>query len=230
MKESNEISIHDGAYSLNKCPNIIQSSIESISTPGETILDPMAGRGAVVVEAMDMGRHALGVEIDKSVAEKANNYLRMVRDKTTSGKASILSNDSSKLSQFLKKKIDHAALCLPITLQIIDSETNAPIPVSCPATMIKIYEQCFKVLPKGGKLAVILHAYGNDKRLATETATLCRQAGFKLKGRLVQMSYCTSLWKSGDLKWDKSIDSVHEASAMIFEKRSGRLNRKRRRA
>src|SRR5699024_3527363 len=43
-------------------PTIARYAIRTYTAPGEIVLDPMAGIGTTVVEAMRLGRHGIGVE------------------------------------------------------------------------------------------------------------------------------------------------------------------------
>lgn len=45
-------------------PQLPRFFIEELSAPGETVLDPMCGSGTTLVEAVDLGRNAVGCDID----------------------------------------------------------------------------------------------------------------------------------------------------------------------
>jgi DNA modification methylase len=45
-------------------PPLPRLFIESLSVPGETVLDPMAGSGTALVEAMTAGRRSIGLDLD----------------------------------------------------------------------------------------------------------------------------------------------------------------------
>ena len=45
-------------------PQLPNKLIKALTIPGEKILDPMAGSGTTVLEAMLLGRHGIGVDID----------------------------------------------------------------------------------------------------------------------------------------------------------------------
>ena len=48
-----------------KCPpQLARWAVERFSKPGDTVLDPMAGSGTVLVESRMLGRSAVGIEID----------------------------------------------------------------------------------------------------------------------------------------------------------------------
>jgi DNA modification methylase len=45
-------------------PAVVRRFIELLSRPGDLIVDPFAGHGTTLVEALRLGRQALGYEID----------------------------------------------------------------------------------------------------------------------------------------------------------------------
>jgi DNA modification methylase len=50
------------SYAGRMHPSIARGAIESFSEPGDTVVDPFCGSGTVLVEAMGLGRRALGVD------------------------------------------------------------------------------------------------------------------------------------------------------------------------
>ena len=45
-------------------PTIARYAIRTYTAPGDVVLDPMAGIGTTVTEAMHLGRHGVGVEYE----------------------------------------------------------------------------------------------------------------------------------------------------------------------
>jgi hypothetical protein len=50
-------------YPARFSPKFVRTAIEAFTEPGDLILDPFMGGGTTLVEAMALGRHALGVDI-----------------------------------------------------------------------------------------------------------------------------------------------------------------------
>lgn len=57
-------------------PSIARHAIATYTDPGELVLDPMAGIGTTVVEAMHLGRHGVGVEYEQRWADLATANIR----------------------------------------------------------------------------------------------------------------------------------------------------------
>ena len=50
-------------YPARFSPNFVRGVIEALTKPGDWVVDPFAGGGTTLVEAMAMGRNALGIDI-----------------------------------------------------------------------------------------------------------------------------------------------------------------------
>lgn len=63
VKDNNKIhSIH--SFAAKFPPSLPRHFIEGLTSPGDTVLDPMAGSGVTLVESLRSGRHAIGADID----------------------------------------------------------------------------------------------------------------------------------------------------------------------
>jgi tRNA G10 N-methylase Trm11 len=60
-------------------PAIARAAIEAYSRPGDTVLDPMCGIGTTLVEAVHLGRDAVGVDYEVRWAEMAAANLAQAR-------------------------------------------------------------------------------------------------------------------------------------------------------
>lgn len=58
-------------YAAEKPVPLLQNLIDLMTNPGDSIFDPCAGSGSTMVAAKSLGRHSLGIEIDKAVCDLA---------------------------------------------------------------------------------------------------------------------------------------------------------------
>ena len=65
-------------------PALARRAIESYSEPGDLVVDPMCGIGTTLVEASDLGRRAVGVELEPRWAKLASANLDHVHADTRS--------------------------------------------------------------------------------------------------------------------------------------------------
>lgn len=71
------------------------------------VLDPMAGIGTTLIEAMLLGMDAIGIEYEKKFVKQANKNIKHIRRTHSDlklGKAVCFQGDARKLSDIMKKK------------------------------------------------------------------------------------------------------------------------------
>jgi site-specific DNA-methyltransferase (adenine-specific) len=67
--------IAQGEHPTEKPLGLVKRWIEQFSNPGETILDPFMGSGTTLRAAKDLGRRAIGIEIEERFCEVAARRL-----------------------------------------------------------------------------------------------------------------------------------------------------------
>jgi tRNA G10 N-methylase Trm11 len=79
-------------------PELARRAISYYSEPGQTVLDPMCGIGTTLVEAIHLGRSALGLELEKRWAALAAANVGYARSQGAPGHALVLSDDARRLA------------------------------------------------------------------------------------------------------------------------------------
>ncbi|WHX17719.1 DNA methyltransferase [Streptomyces malaysiensis subsp. malaysiensis] len=102
------------AHPAKMLPAIAAHAIRTYTQPGETVLDPMCGIGTTLVEALHLGRNALGVEYESRWARLARaNVARTARHVgQTSGH--VVRGDARQLTQLIETD-HHGTVALFVT-------------------------------------------------------------------------------------------------------------------
>ena len=85
-------------------PALARTAIETYSEPGELVVDPMCGIGTTLVEAVHLGRRAVGVELEDRWARLAVANVANARDHGARGGADVLVGDARELPRLLATK------------------------------------------------------------------------------------------------------------------------------
>jgi len=78
-------------------PAIARQAIAAYTEPGDLVLDPMCGIGTSLVEAMHLGRDAVGVEYEPRWAQLAAANLNLARQQGASGHGEVVDGDARHL-------------------------------------------------------------------------------------------------------------------------------------
>jgi modification methylase len=84
-------------------PELARRAISAYSEPGELVVDPMCGIGTTLVEAIHLGRNALGVELERRWASLASANLAHAREQGASGRAGVIEGDARELPRLLTR-------------------------------------------------------------------------------------------------------------------------------
>ena len=131
-------------------PSIARYAIRTYTDPSDVVLDPMAGIGTILVEAMRLGRRGVGVEYEPEWVAKAANNIRRSELAGAPGRAEIYAGDSTKLPSLLPASLRGQA-ALVITSPPYGPSTHGH--VRTPG-------------PRHGKVRKLNHRYGAADNLA----------------------------------------------------------------
>ncbi|WP_280272635.1 TRM11 family SAM-dependent methyltransferase [Nocardia wallacei] len=86
-------------------PAIVQHAVQAYTRPGDLVLDPMCGIGTTLVEALHLGRRAVGVEYEARWADLARANLALARDAGIVLDGEVYTGDARKLTALLPENL-----------------------------------------------------------------------------------------------------------------------------
>jgi DNA modification methylase len=89
------------AHPAKMLPAVAAHAIEHYTKPGEVVLDPMCGIGTTLVEAIDLGRCAVGVEYEPHWVDIARANLRLARKRGHDHDGQVVRGDARQLEALL---------------------------------------------------------------------------------------------------------------------------------
>jgi modification methylase len=93
------------AHPAKMLPAIARHAIQHYSHPGDLVLDPMCGIGTTLVEAVHLGRHTIGVELEARWAELARANTVHARTHGAAGTATVVTGDARQLPSLLDPRL-----------------------------------------------------------------------------------------------------------------------------
>jgi modification methylase len=87
-------------------PALARNAIEAYSEPGDLIVDPFCGIGTTLVEAIHLGRRAIGVELEDRWGKLARANIQHVHNQGATTEAEVIQGDARHLHQLL---VTHAS-------------------------------------------------------------------------------------------------------------------------
>jgi tRNA G10 N-methylase Trm11 len=92
-------------------PSLAAHAIAAYSRPGDLIVDPMCGIATTVVEAMHLGRDAIGVDCEAPWVDMAVDNIDLATAQSAPGTGSVLCGDARDLPDLLPvAAVGHVAL------------------------------------------------------------------------------------------------------------------------
>jgi modification methylase len=86
-----------GTHPAKMLPAIAARAIATYSVPGDLVCDPMAGIGSTLVEAVHLGRDAIGVEYEPAWADLARVNLAHAKSQGATGHGEVVCGDARHL-------------------------------------------------------------------------------------------------------------------------------------
>jgi hypothetical protein len=131
-------------------PTIARYAINTYTQPGDVVLDPMAGIGTTMVEAMHLDRHGIGVEYEDRWAALAAVNIALARKNGATGTGQIYTGDSRHLPSLLPPQV-RGTVALVVTSPPYGPSTHGH--VRTPGA-------------RRGKVRKLHHRYGDTDNLA----------------------------------------------------------------
>lgn len=95
---------HSGHYHGNFVPQIPNQLFRRYTKKGDWILDPFMGSGTSVIEAQRLQRNAIGIELQKEVAEEAYNRISSEKKSDCSDKVYIGDSRNIDINAILQRE------------------------------------------------------------------------------------------------------------------------------
>ncbi|MFD0555628.1 DNA methylase [Stackebrandtia endophytica] len=86
-------------------PAIARYAITAYTRPGDVVVDPMCGIGTTIVEAVELGRPAFGVEYEPAWSGTAAANLYLARQRGTQTPGSVVTGDARHLPDLLPAEV-----------------------------------------------------------------------------------------------------------------------------
>ncbi|MCP2341996.1 TRM11 family SAM-dependent methyltransferase [Actinomadura rupiterrae] len=178
-------------------PSIAQHVITTFTRPGDLVVDPMCGIGTTLVEAIHLGRDAIGVEYESDFVDFAVANLMLAHSQGAPGNAKVMCGDGRAITALFPDRRGEAALVL--TSPPYGNHTHGHVRPDSPLADGKVEKSNFRYTHerRSGNLAHqpldgLLGSFGH---ILAASAELLRPGGvvaitvrpIRVKGRLVDL-------------------------------------------
>jgi SAM-dependent methyltransferase len=123
----------------------VRRAIETYTGPGDLVIDPMCGLGITLTEAIELGRRAIGVELEPGTASLAAANAVRSRSHGAPGQALVMPGDGRLLGRGLCDDLVGQA-----TL-VLASPTSRSLAIAH-----EILEVCMRMLRPDGHIVLVV--------------------------------------------------------------------------
>ncbi len=110
----NRLVAGSGAHPARMWPDLAAHAIADYTQPGEIVLDPLAGIGTTLVEAIHAGRNTVGVELEPGWAALAQANIEHARAQGGTGHGRVIQGDATRLAEVIPAEL-HGQVAMVLT-------------------------------------------------------------------------------------------------------------------
>jgi len=143
------------AHPAKMLPEVVRHAVAHYTRPGELVLDPMCGIGTTLVEAVRLGRRAVGVEYEPHWVQVTQANLDLAREQGIDHDARVFHGDARQLVTLLPSEYVGRAT-LVVTSPPYGPSTHGQVSVA-PGTGVQKYHHLYGNTLDRGNLANIGH-------------------------------------------------------------------------
>jgi SAM-dependent methyltransferase len=179
-------------------PELAARAILAYSDPGDLVVDPHCGIGTVLVEAIQNGRRAIGIDDDRSRAAHATANISHAREQGALGRGAVIEGDSAQLPRVLPKAAailnPPASTTQPGRVRRHPAGSTQLILTAAPArTTVALLSSWMGVLAPGGFLLLVhTQAPGKRRRGLGATVAAAKQAGLQYWQHVIALHTATA--------------------------------------
>jgi SAM-dependent methyltransferase len=194
---------HTAEYWGNFVPQIPQQAMRRFTKCGELVIDPFVGFGTTLIEAVRLGRHAIGVDIQPRCVEQAQARVRQEMGENSAQALAIVGDSTRPETATAVQEVirewgfPHAHLLILhppyhdiIRFSELPSDlSNAPSTEAFLEGFGQVVRHFAPLLAHGRFLVLVIgdkYARGEWVPLGFQTMEVVRQSGFRLKSICVK--------------------------------------------
>ncbi|OXM66208.1 RNA methyltransferase [Amycolatopsis sp. KNN50.9b] len=158
-------------------PDVVRHAVEHYTAPGELVLDPMCGIGTTLVEAVRLGRRAVGVEYEPHWVDVARANLDLARKHGIDHDAKVFHGDARQLLTLLPQQYGGQA-ALVVTSPPYGPSTHGRVAVAPGEGIQKYWHRYGNTLDRGNLSNIGHHRLlAGFTRILAATRTFLRPGG-----------------------------------------------------